>query len=144
MIKLSPLAALFVLAATSAAAHPQDAAINAVYAKLTATRAAHDVAGMASGFHPKALLIDARPGPAIGGAELAGVMAPQRERLVKEGVSIQSSYRVERRQVIGEDLAVDAGYMRQAMRREGAPETVRYARFLVTLKRDGAGWRIVA
>lgn len=143
MLKLLPLAAVLALAATSAAAHPQDAAINAVYAGLAATRAAHDVAGMASAFHPDALLIDARPGPPVGGAELVAVLAPQRERLVKDGVAIQSSYRVERRQVIGDDLALDAGYMRQAMKREGAQEMVRYARFLVTLKRDGGGWRIV-
>lgn len=129
--------------ATSAAAHPQDPAINAVYARLSATRAAHDVDGMASSFHPQALLVDARPGPVVAGADLATVLAPHRDRLVNERVSIRSAYRVERRQVIGDDLAVDAGYMRQALSREGAPEMVRYARFLVTLRRGPDGWKIV-
>ncbi len=142
---LAAAAALIALSsAPPATAHPQDEAINAVYARLAASRVANDVAGMASGFHPQALLIDARPGPAVLGADLAGVLAPQRERIVRDGVTVESAYRVERRQVIGEDLAVDAGYMRQAMRRPGAPEAVRIARFLVTLKRgpDGA-WQII-
>lgn len=142
MIKLAPLAALAALAATSAAAHPQDAAINAVYAKLAAARSAHDVPGMAAHFHPDGLLIDSRPGPPVAGSELAAVIAPQRDRLVKDGVAVQSSYRVERRQMIGDDLALDAGYMRQAMKRDGAAEMVRYARFLVTWKRESGGWRI--
>ena len=132
------------VAATAAAAHPQDQAINAVYAGLASSRAANDVAGMAAPFHPQALLIDARPGPAVTGADLAAVLAPQRERLVKEGVRIDTAYRVERRQVIGQDIAVDAGYMRQAMKREGAAEMVRYARFLVTMQRGEDGrWKIV-
>jgi uncharacterized protein (TIGR02246 family) len=130
--------------ASTAAAHPQDAAINAVYTGLAATRTAHDVAGMAAAFHPQALLIDARPGAPVSGAELAGVLTPQRDRLVKDGVSIASLYRVERRQVIGDGLALDAGYMRQAMQKDGAAEMVRYSRFLVTLKRDADGkWKVV-
>ncbi|PZQ63676.1 MAG: hypothetical protein DI570_08005, partial [Phenylobacterium zucineum] len=104
----------------------------------------NDLAGMAGPFHAQALLIDARPGPPVVGGDLAAVLAPQRERLVKEGVKIDTAYRVERRQVIGEDLVVDAGYMRQAMKREGAAEMVRYARFLVTMKRGADGkWNIV-
>jgi ketosteroid isomerase-like protein len=144
----NPLAAAAALIALSfaapAAAHPQDEAINGVYARLAASRVANDVAGMAAGFHPQALLIDARPGPAVLGADLAGVLAPQRERIVRDGVTVESAYRIERRQVIGEDLAVDAGYMRQAVRRPGAAENVRHARFLVTLKRGADGvWQIV-
>lgn len=131
-------------AAGSAAAAPQDGAINAVYAGLSASRAAHDVAGMAAPFHAQALLIDARPAPPVAGRDLATVLAPQRDRLVKDAVQIESLYRIERREVIGERLAIDAGYMRQAMKREGAAEMVRYARFMVTLHKDADGkWRIV-
>lgn len=126
-----------------AAAHPQDGALNDTYGRLSAARTANDVAGMVSGFHPQALLVDSRPAPAVAGADLAAVLTPQRDRLVKDGVGIDSGYRIERRQVIGDDVAVDAGYMRQAMRREGAPEQVRYSRFLVTLKRDAGVWKIV-
>jgi len=130
--------------AAPAAAHPEDKAINATYAALAAARTAHDVAGMASHFHPRGLLIDARPGPALPGAELAARLAPQAERLVKDGVSITSAYRVEKRQVLDGGLALDAGYMRQALRREGAPEQVRYARFLVTMTRETNGaWKIL-
>ena len=127
-----------------AVAHPEDQAINATYAGLVASRTAHDVPGMASHFHPQGLLIDARPGPALPGAELAARLAPQAERLVKDGVSITSAYRIEKRQVLDGGLALDAGYMRQALKREGAPEQVRYSRFLVTMKREKNGaWKIV-
>jgi len=136
--------AICVLAASPAAAHPEDKAINATYAALAATRTAHDVTGMASHFHPQGLLIDARPGPALPAAELAARLAPQAERLVKDGVAITSAYRIEKRQVLDGGLALDAGYMRQALRREGAAEQVRYARFLVTMKREKNGvWKIV-
>jgi ketosteroid isomerase-like protein len=142
------LTALLVLAAlstaTPAAAHPEDKAINATYAALAAARTAHDVPGMASHFHPQGLLIDARPGPALPGADLAARLAPQAERLVKDGVAITSAYRVEKRQILDGGLALDAGYMRQALRREGAPEQVRYSRFLVTMKRERNGaWKIL-
>lgn len=136
------LASVLVFAAR-ADAHPQDGALNDVYARLTAARSAHDVPGMAGAFHPQALLIDARPGPAVAGADLAGVLAPQRDRLVKDNVRIESAYRVERRELLGDGLAVDAGYMRQTLSREGAPPQTRYARFLVTLKREAGGWKIV-
>jgi len=131
-------------AAAPASAHPQDSAINAVYDRLAASRAANDVNGMASGFHEQALLIDPRPGPAVLGAEMPAMLAPQRDRIVRDGVAISTAYRVERRQVLGRDLAVDAGYMRQALRRTGATEQVRYARFLVTMTRGADGsWKIV-
>ncbi len=64
---------------------------------------------------------------------------------MKDGVSISSAYRVEKRQVLKDGVALDAGYMRQAMKREGMAEQVRYARFLVTMKRDKSGaWKILA
>lgn len=131
-------------AAAPAAAHPDDRAINATYAGLAASRMAHDVPGMASHFDPQGLLVDARPGPPLAGRDLAARLAPQAERLVKDGVSISSAYRIEMRQVLDGGIALDAGYMRQALKREGAPEQVRYARFLVTMKRgmDGA-WKIL-
>lgn len=132
------------VAASPAAAHPQDSAINAVYAALSTSRQGADVRGMASHFHPDGLLIDARPGPALKGGDLAARLAPQAERALKEGVTVVTAYRVEKRQVLKDGIALDAGYMRQAIRREGAPEQVRYARFLVTLKQaaDGA-WKIL-
>ena len=127
-----------------AAAHPQDSAINAMYAALATSRQANDVPGMASHFHPDGLLIDARPGPAVKGADLAARLAPQAERIVKDSVTIVTAYRVEKRQVLKDGIALDAGYMRQAIRREGSPEQVRYARFLVTLKREpGGAWKIL-
>lgn len=127
------LCAAAMAAASPAFAHPQDVALNDVYGRLAAARTAHDLAGMAATFPAQALLIDARPGSAVSGAELPAVLAPQRDRLVKDGVSVSSAYRIERRQVIGADLALDAGYMRQALSLPGAPEQIRYARFLVTL-----------
>ncbi len=129
---LAALTALIALPiASPAAAHPQDTAINGVYGRMASSRTANDVPGMAAGFHPQALLVDARPGKPVLGADLAAVLAPQRDRIARDGVAIDTGYRIEQRQVIGDDLAVDAGFMRQAMRRPGAPETVRYARFLV-------------
>lgn len=133
------------LAGPAPAAQPQDQALNGVYDRLATARAAHDVAGMSAAFDPKALLIDARSALPVSGQELAAMLQPQRDRLVNDGVSIDTAYRVERRQMMGDGLAVDAGHMRQTLKRdEGAPQ-VRYAKFLVTLKRGGDGvWRIVA
>ncbi len=139
------LLALFAFSfAAPASAHPEDALLNQVYAGLAKARAANDVAGMASHFHPGGLLIDARPGPALPGGELSARLAPQAERVVKDGVTIDTAYRIERRQVLEGGIALDAGYMRQSIRRTGSPEYVRYARFLVTLKREADGrWRIL-
>jgi len=136
-------AAVLFAAAPASAANPEDAALNAVYAGLARARAAHDVAGMAGAFAPDALLVDQRPGPAIGGAELAARLQPFRDRLVADGVRIETAYRVERRSVSG-TLALDAGYMRQSLQRPDGQASVRYARFLVTMRRDpGGSWRIV-
>ena len=130
-------------AAPAMAAHPEDGAINAVYQRLAASRAAGDVPGMASAFAPGALLVDSRPGPAISGAELAGRLHPMAERLRSDNARVETAYRLERRSVLGE-IALDAGYMRQTVRRADGQAMTRYARFLVTLQRgaDGA-WRII-
>lgn len=136
------LAAVLFAAAVPAAAHPEDDAINAVYAGLVRARTAGDVAGMTAAFAPEALLVDARPGPAISGADLAERLRPQAARLTADGVRIDTGYRIERRAVNGE-IAVDAGYMRQTMVRPDGQAQARYARFLITLRRGPEGWRII-
>lgn len=129
--------------AAPAAAHPQDEAINAVYGRLSKAREAHDSAGMAGGFTPDAILIDARPGPAISGGELETRLRPMAQRLVADRVAVATGYRVERRSVTG-DVAVDAGYMRQAMTRPDGQAGIRYARFLVAMQRQADGrWLII-
>src|SRR5688572_5964186 len=128
-----PVALLIALAAP-AAANPEDGAINAVYQRLASARAAGDVHGMASAFAPGALLVDARPGPAISGAELSGRLRPMAERLRNENARVETGYRVERRSVMGA-IAVDAGYMRQDIHRTDGRAMTRYARFLVTMER---------
>ena len=130
-------------AAMPCRAAPEDQAINAVYADLGRARAAHDIAGMSGAFADSALLVDARPGPPVSGAELADRLRPQRDRLVADGVRIQSDYRVERRSIMG-DVAVDAGFMRQTLPGADGRSQTRYARFLATLRRDGDRWRIIA
>ncbi len=137
------LLAGLVSAAIPCSAAPEDQAINAVYAELSRARAANDVAGMSGAFAEAGLLVDARPGPAVSGGELAARLQPMRDRLVAEGMSVDSDYRVERRSVIG-DVAVDAGFMRQTITRADGTAQARYARFLVTLRRDGDRWRIIA
>jgi uncharacterized protein (TIGR02246 family) len=135
--------ASLVLIATPAAANPQDRAINTVYQRLAAARAAGDVPGMASAFAPGALLIDARPRPALSGAELAGQLRPMAERLRADNARVETAYRVERRSVMGA-IALDAGYMRQDVRRADGGAMTRYARFLVTMQRGPDGvWRII-
>nr|WP_295373803.1 nuclear transport factor 2 family protein [uncultured Sphingosinicella sp.] len=137
-----PLACI-VLAAPAAAANREDGALNAVYAGLSRARAAHDVPGMSSAFGADGLLIDARPGPAISGGELEARLKPMAARIQAEGVKLETAYRLERRSVMG-DIAVDAGYMRQTMVRPDGQRGARYARFLVTMRRDpNGGWRIV-
>jgi uncharacterized protein (TIGR02246 family) len=130
------------LAAPAAASNAADPALNAVYQRLVATRAANDAAGMASAFDARGLLVDARPEPVISGAELAARLAPMADRIGKDGVRIATAYRVERRSVIG-DVAVDAGFMRMEVNRaEG--KTARYSRFLVTMRRQADGsWKII-
>lgn len=131
------------LAAPASAGSPDDAGINAVYAKLSQARAAHDVEGMVSAFSSDGLLVDARPGPVITGGELEGRLRPMAERVANEGIKIATSYRLERRSVMG-DVALDAGYMRQTMERPNAEQTSRYSRFLVTMRRETDGvWRII-
>ena len=136
-------AALVAVAAPAVAANPEDGALNGVYERLTRARAAGDVPGMASAFAPEGLLVDARPGPVIAGSELAERLAPQAARIVADGVRVETAYRIERRSVSG-DIALDAGYMRQSISRPNGEPMIRYARFLVTMRRgaDGA-WRIV-
>jgi ketosteroid isomerase-like protein len=136
------LAAVPVATAAPAVAHPEDSSINAVYAGLVRARAAGDVTGMTAAFAPEALLVDARPGPAVSGAELAERLRPQAARLAADGVRIDTRYRIERRAVNGE-VAVDAGYMRQTMVRPNGQAQDRYARFLVTLRRGLEGWKII-
>ena len=135
--------ATLTMAAPAAAANREDDALNQVYAALSRARAAHDVAGMTSAFGAQGLLVDARPGPAISGGELGERLKPMADRVRSEGVKIDTAYRLERRSVMG-DVAVDAGYMRQTMVRPDGQTGMRYARFLVTMKREpGQGWKIV-
>ena len=135
--------AAMVAAAPAAPASAENAAINLVYAELAEARARSDVPAMASAFAPEALLIDQRPGPAITGTELADRLRPMAARIVQDNVAIDTAYRVERRSVTG-DLTLDAGYMRQTLTRAGAEPMIRYARFLVTMRRGPRGaWRIV-
>ncbi len=135
--------AVLIIAAPALANRAEDDALNAVYAGLARARAAHDVAGMAGAFSRDALLVDQRPGPPIGGGELAGVLQPFRDRLVAEGVRIDTAYRVERRSV-SDDIALAAGFKRQSLTRADGQSSVRYARFLVTMRREAGGtWRII-
>lgn len=136
-------ATLVFIAAPASAVNPEDGAINEVYQRLATARAAGDVPGMAGAFAPGALLVDARPGPAISGAELPGRLRPMAERLRTENARVETAYRVERRSVMGA-IALDAGYMRQDVRRADGRAMTRYARFLVTMQRGPDGmWRII-
>lgn len=143
MTRSCALLALALFASPALAANPEDPSINAVYQRLAAARAAGDVAGMAGAFGPEGLLVDQRPGPAIAGSELAARLRPMAERLRADNVRIDTAYRIERRSVTG-DVALDAGYMRQSLRRPDGQAMTRYARFLVTMRRGGDGqWRII-
>jgi len=146
-MKLLPIAAALAatLSAVPAAAHPADDAINQVYGRLTEAKAHNDAAGVAAAFAPEALLIDARPGGATSGAELAARLAPMAARMAADGVTVATQYRIERRSVAG-DVAVDAGYMRQEMRRAAGDQPMTMVtKFLVTLRRQADGsWRILS
>jgi ketosteroid isomerase-like protein len=131
------------MAAPVAAAEAEYPLLNKVYVNLSHARAAHDVPGMASAFSSKGLLIDARPGPAISGGELGKRLESMSARIKADGVKIETAYRIERRSVIG-DVAVDVGYMRQTMMRPDGQRSVRYSRFLVTMRHfPETGWRII-
>jgi ketosteroid isomerase-like protein len=142
--KRSFICLLAVCAAAPVSAHPADDAINAVYGGLIKARVESDIAGMIAPFPTEAILIDSRPGPALGGgAELEARLRPMAARLATEGVKVKTQYRIERRSVTGE-VAMDAGYMRMEMTRPNGQTGARYARFLVTMRRDEAGeWRIL-
>jgi uncharacterized protein (TIGR02246 family) len=129
--------------AAPATAHPQDEAINAVYGRLAAARAASDVEAMAAAFGEGGILIDGRPGPATPTAGLAAQLRPMAERIRADNVRVETAYRVERRSVLGE-IALDAGYMLQTITRPDGQAATMYSRFLVTLRRERDGsWRIV-
>jgi ketosteroid isomerase-like protein len=130
------------VAASPAAAQAENEALNGVYRQLSAARAAGDVEGMAGAFGPAGLLVDQRPGPVISGAELGARLRPMAERLRADNVRIDTAYRIERRSMMG-DIAIDAGYMRQTLRRPDGQVSARYARFLVTMRRGANGWRII-
>lgn len=131
------------ISSPAVSANPEDAALNAVYSRLATARAAHDVPGMSSAFEAEGILIDARPGAAISGSELAQRLRPMAERAQAEGLQLATSYRLERRSVLG-DVAIDAGYMRQVMTRPDGQSGSRYARFLVTMRRSAEGqWAII-
>jgi len=126
-----------------AAAHPEDPRINAVYQKLAEARAANDVEGMASAFASGGILVDQRPGPALAGGDLAARLRPMAARIAADGVRIDTSYRVEKRSVMG-DIALDAGFMKQSMAAKDGRTSTRYARFLVTLQKGAdQNWRII-
>jgi ketosteroid isomerase-like protein len=132
-----------------AAATPSPAseyqAINRVYSSLTAARASHEAAAMASHFDGNALLIDARPAAALKGNDLEARLTPMTARLVSEKVKVTTSYRVEQRAYYG-DTIVDAGYMRmQFDAPEGAAKPRDMTnRFMVTMRKGTDGrWRIV-
>ena len=65
--------------------------------------------------------------------------------MAADGATLATRYRIERRSVVG-DVAVDAGYMRQEMRRAaGQQPMTMVTKFLVTLRREADGsWHIVA
>ena len=131
------------IGAPATAANPAGEAINAVYGRLAAARAASDVDGMAAAFGADGILIDARPNPALPTAELAARLRPMAERIRADNVRMETAYRVERRSVLG-DIALDAGYMRQTITRPDGQAMTMYSRFLVTWRREADGaWRII-
>ncbi len=131
-------------AAAPLSAHPADGEINAVYGELVRARLAGDIGAMTAHFPAEAILIDARPNPALGGGpELAAALAPQVARITADGVKVETQYRIERRSVT-DDVAVDAGYMRMQMTRPDGQIGLHHARFLVTMRKDSSGkWRII-
>ena len=142
-MSLRYLAAALMVAAP-ALAHPEDAAINAVYGAIAAGKAANSTDQIAGAFSPDALLIDGRPGPVVMGEAFAARLRDLAARLETDRVKVKADYRIERRAVSG-DVAVDSGYMRQAMTRADGAAMTQISRFLVTMKRQADGqWKIIA
>jgi ketosteroid isomerase-like protein len=136
--------AVFLTFALPAAAQSDDPAINAVYDGIAAAKARNDAPGIAAAFVPEALLIDARPGPATAGSELAGRLGPMAQSMARDQARVTTQYRIERRSRAG-DVTVDAGYMRQAITGPGMSMPPMVTRFLVTLRRQPDGsWRILS
>jgi ketosteroid isomerase-like protein len=134
--------AAITLTAPATSVDAEYAKMNAVYTDLATARAAHDVTKMTAAFVQEGILVDSRPGPAIRGSELAKVLQPFTDRLKAEGVVVDTDYKIERRTLVG-DTAVDAGYMRQTMKRPNGQTGARYARFMVVMKRQPNGsWKI--
>lgn len=138
------LAATIALAApTTAFAHPADSAINSVYSGLSAARRAGNVEGMSAAFAADALLIDQRPNPALRGSDLPAQIRPMAARLQADQAQLDTAYRIERRSVTG-DIAIDVGFMRQTLVRPNVEPNIRFARFMVTMRRGADGrWMII-
>jgi ketosteroid isomerase-like protein len=137
------LAAALLAASPAAAANPEDGALNQVYDTVARGKAEGAVETFVGAFGERAVVLDHRPGPTLVGPEFRKVIEQMAPRLKADGVKVDARYRVERRVVDG-DVAIDSGYMRQAMVLPDGRRQVRYMKFLVTMRRHATGWKIVA
>jgi ketosteroid isomerase-like protein len=133
-------ASLFV--APALAANRADAALNQVYDTVARGKAEGAVETFVGAFSDQTVVLDHRPGPALVGAEFRKVIETMAPQLKADGVKVDARYRVERR--VDGDVAIDSGYMRQAMQLPDGNSQVRYMKFLVTMRRGATGWKIAA
>ena len=121
-----------------------NASIDAYYDRLAQARAT-DFAAIAESFHPLGLFVflsPQGPGPVVSGDEVPGRARAIAERMRNDGMTMTTGYRIERRSVLG-DVAVDTGYMRSTQTMNNSSRS-NYARFLITLKREGDSWRVIS
>ena len=133
------------IAGPAVASNPSDPGINAYYDELTRARAT-DFRQLVNSFHPQGLFIfltgPQGPGPVVTADQLPDRTRTMADQMKKAGMKLSTGYRIEKRSVVG-DVAVDTGYMRTTQTMNGKSRS-HYARFLVTLKRDGERWRVLS
>jgi len=138
-------AAAVALAAMPVAAQGDpNAAINAVYDRISAGLRDHDPAMSRGAYTPDVLYLPAMPGAIDRGDRFHERMRRSADRLKADKVDAKLSFRVVSRTLRG-DTAIDAGYFRNDMTRASPTPTTqtRYSKFLVVAMRQADGsWKI--
>ena len=122
----------------------ENTSLDIYYDRLAQARATN-FAAIAESFHPEGLFVflgPQGPGPVVSGDEVPRRAQGIAERMRADGMTMTTGYRIEKRSVMG-DLAVDTGYMRSTQTMNGNSRS-NYARFLITLRREGDTWRVIS
>lgn len=122
-----------------------NAGVNAIYERMAVALATGDAAMSRLTYAPDAVFLPAQPVGIDQGASVHDKMKMGVERMKADGATFRISYRVVSRRLVGDALAIDAGYYRSEMTRPaGEPRSMtRYNKMLVvSAKQPDGRWLI--